>query len=357
MYARRSFTVAMVVLAVLAAGIYYGARQMGSVDQATAFKQKMNAAQAMQAAERAIADARGDHAAENSTLADDEVIAALLGSPNSPITTDSGTLGAKRTSTNPNFAALMVDWLYEAGVRPDDVVAVAYTGSFPALDVGAIAAVEAIGADPIIVSSIGSSTWGANDPDFTILNIEPLLMNAGLIHHRSTAASVGGDFHAHRISDDGRELAALAIERNGTAYLETESLAGSIQQRLDIYDEQAAGRPISAFVNVGGGLASTGGGDQPEVAPGLTMASAGVDGEVQGEDEVGLLHQMKDRGTPVINLTSTEELAEKYGFTVSPRTLPAIGEGTPWKNWTRLRVLAGRAAALIILTALGVTVS
>src|SRR5262245_19385623 len=186
MYARRSFTVAMVVLAVLAAGIYYGARQMGSVDQATAFKQKMNAAQAMQAAERAIADARGDHAEENSTLADDRVIAAMLGSPNSPITTDSGTLAAKATSTNPNFAALMVDWLYEAGVRPNDVVAVAYTGSFPALDVGAIAAVEAIGADPIIVSSVGSSTWGANDPDFTILDIETLLMNAGLIHNRST---------------------------------------------------------------------------------------------------------------------------------------------------------------------------
>src|SRR5262245_13132517 len=356
MYARRSFTVAMVVLAVLAAGIYYGARQMGSVDQATAFKQKMNAAQAMQAAERAIADARGDHAAENSTLSDDRVIAAMLGSPNSPITTDSGTLEAKTASTNPNFAALIVDWLYEAGVRPDDVVAVAYTGSFPALDVGTIAAVEAIGGDPIIVSSVGSSTWGANDPDFTILDIETLLMNAGLIHNRSTAAAVGGDFHAHRIPDDGRELAARAIERNGTAFLDTESLAASVQQRLDIYDEQAAGRPIRAFVNVGGGLASTGGEDQPEVAPGLTMGSAGAGSEDQAQDEQGLLHQMEHRGIPVINLTSTEKLAESHGFTVSPRSLPSIGEGSPWKNWTRLRVQAGLAAALIILIALALRV-
>jgi poly-gamma-glutamate system protein len=346
-YARRSFVLAVVVLAVLAAGTYYAAPRIGPTDHATAFDEKLAAAKTMESAEMAILDARREQA-DSSTLADDPTVAAMLGLPTSPITTDSGSLTSKMTSTNPNFAALIVDFLRDAGVRQNDLVAVAYTGSFPALDIGTIAAIEAMGADPIIVSSVGASTWGANDPEFTILDMETLLASKGIINHRSVAASVGGDFRVHRLSDEARALAALAIKRNDVPYLNGDTLTSSIQQRMDTYDQQAGGRSIKAFINVGGGLVSTGAKSQPQFDPGLTVGPAQGDVEAQG-----LLYGMQQRNVPIVNLTDIKQLAKTYQFTVSPRTLPSIGEGTPWNNWTSVRIRAGIAAALILFAALG----
>ena len=344
MYARRSFAVAIVGLAVFAAAVYYAAPRIGPTDHASDYEEKLVAARAMESAEQAIFDSNRERA-EDSTLVDDPFIAGMLGLPTSPITTDAGSLTAKTTSTNPNFAALMVDFLRDAGVERGDVVAVAYTGSFPAIDIATITATEAIGAEPVIVSSVGASTWGANDPDFTFLDIESLLSDKGIINHRSIAASVGGDFRVNPLSSEARTLAQAAIKRNDVILLNSAKLSESIQQRIAVYDEQANGRPIKAFVNVGGGLPSTGG---AEFDPGLTIGRASGDVEAQG-----LLYYMQQRSVPVINLTDVKQLARKYKFTVSPTAMPPIGEGTPWRNWTSMRVRAGIAAVLILVAALG----
>src|SRR5204863_7757573 len=70
----------------------------------------------------------------------------MIGVASSPITTDLGTLTSARTSTDPVFAASVVQMLYEAGVRPGDDVAVGMTGSFPGFDLSVYAGIEAIGA-------------------------------------------------------------------------------------------------------------------------------------------------------------------------------------------------------------------
>lgn len=343
MYARRSFAVAIVGLAVFATTVYYAAPRIGPTDRASGYDEKLVAARAMESAEQAIFDSNRERA-ENSTLVDDPLIAAMLGLPTSPITTDAGSLTAKQTSTNPNFAALMVDFLRDAGVERGDVVAVAYTGSFPALDIATIAATEAIGAEPVIVSSVGASTWGANDPEFTVLDIESVLADKGIIQHRSIAASVGGDFRVNPLSSEARALAEAAIKRNDVIFLNSAKLSESIQQRIAVYDDQANGRPIKAFVNVGGSLTSTGG---AEFDPGLTIGSAHGDVEAQG-----LLYYMQQRKVPVINLADVKQLAKQYKFTVSPTVMPPVGEGTPWRNLTSMRVRAGIAAGLILFAAL-----
>ena len=348
MYARRSSAFAVVALAVFAAGVYFLAPRIGPTDQTDAYDEKLTAAETMLSAENAILDADRERS-ERSQLVDDPVIAAMLGLPTSSITTDAGSFSAKVTSTDPNFAALVVDFLREAGVERGDVVAVAYTGSFPALNIATIAAIESIGAEPIIVSSVGASTWGANDPEFTFLDMESLLASKGIIHHRSTAASVGGDFRVHPLQPEARTLAQAAIKRNDVLYLHAEKLKDSVQQRLGIYDQEAKGRPIRAFVNVGGGLASIGSGtNEPLFDPGLTLGPER--GDVEAE---GLLFYMSQRNVPVINLTDVKALAKKYRLAVSPASLPPIGEGTPWRNWTSLRIRAG-IAAVIILVAAGV---
>src|SRR5262245_26622978 len=91
----------------------------------------------------------------------------LIGVASSPITTDLGTLASARTSSDPVFAAAVVQMLFEAGVRPGDDVAVGMTGSFPGFDLSVYAGIEAIGAKPLVISSIGSTEYGANEQTFT----------------------------------------------------------------------------------------------------------------------------------------------------------------------------------------------
>ena len=79
---------------------------------------------------------------------------ALIGQEYTLITTDRGNIESKLTSTNPNFEAVIVQLLKDAGVRKGDNVAVAMTGSFPALNISIIAAIETLGANPIIITKL-----------------------------------------------------------------------------------------------------------------------------------------------------------------------------------------------------------
>ena len=62
----------------------------------------------------------------------------LIGCEYSDITSTVGDLKAKQLSVNPAFSALITTWLYEAGVRQGDSVAVSFSGSFPALNLSLI---------------------------------------------------------------------------------------------------------------------------------------------------------------------------------------------------------------------------
>ena len=90
----------------------------------------------------------------------------LIGLERSPITTSLGSLEAKRTAANPNFAGLVAALLRAAGVRAGDAVAVGASSSFPAFIIAALSAAEAMDVEPIVISSLGSSEWGANIPEF-----------------------------------------------------------------------------------------------------------------------------------------------------------------------------------------------
>ncbi|MBM4372681.1 MAG: poly-gamma-glutamate system protein, partial [Deltaproteobacteria bacterium] len=89
--------------------------------------------------------------------ASDPLSTGLIGLPMSEVTSNSGHLGAKRTSINPNFAAVVVHLLDRAGVEPGDHVAVGLSGSFPALNIAVLAALEALEVQPVIISSASAS--------------------------------------------------------------------------------------------------------------------------------------------------------------------------------------------------------
>lgn len=113
----------------------------------------------------------------------------LIGPEYSLITTTLAPKEAKQLSTHTDFAAVCVEWLLQAGVRKGNQIAVNLSGSFPALNIAVLSAVKAVGAEPVITSSVGASTWGANDPRFTWLDMEKdcrrlVFLPGGLSRHR-----------------------------------------------------------------------------------------------------------------------------------------------------------------------------
>ncbi|OQX85874.1 hypothetical protein B6D60_07145, partial [candidate division KSB1 bacterium 4484_87] len=93
------------------------------------FDQQIRAAELMTKCIDALRQAEFDSAA----LIFDPNRTNLVGREYSPITTTLGDLIAKRTATNPDFAALLVRWFHELNLSPGDVIAVGSSGSFPSL--------------------------------------------------------------------------------------------------------------------------------------------------------------------------------------------------------------------------------
>lgn len=249
---------------------------------------------------------------------------ALIGQEHTPITTDRGNIEQKLSTTNPNYAGAIVHLLKEAGIGPNDVVAVAITGSFPGLNTSLYAALETIRALPLVITSVGSSNWGANDPNFTWLDMEKVLIEAKVFSTRSIAGTIGGG--ADRgigLSPEGRSLLLDAITRNGIETIHENHLEQSIERRIEAYDRQAAGRPIKAYINIGGGIASLGSSLNTDLIPqGLSIVLP-----MKNYPMRGTLIRLAERGIPIIHLDKPEEFERTYGLPANPVPLPVPGTG------------------------------
>ena len=189
----------------------------------------------------------------------DPANSGLIGLPASPITSNFGYLPAKQTTINPNWSAVMVEMLRRAGAKKGDPVAMGFSGSFPSINLAALVAAEALNLKAIPITSVAASTWGANIPGFTWLDMERVLYENKIISNRSVAASLGGrDDRALASSKKGRALLDEAIERNKVELVEIESSKESLDSRMGIYRKFAKGKRIKAYVNIGGGTVSVG---------------------------------------------------------------------------------------------------
>ena len=249
---------------------------------------------------------------------------ALIGQEYTLVTTDRGYIDAKLSATNPNFAAVVVQLLKDAGLEENDNVAVGMTGSFPGLNISVLAALETLNMNPIVISSVGSSNFGANDPFFTWLDMENILNKSNIFHSRSVAASIGGGSDVGRgLSPEGRNLITNAIERNNMKFINEKHLEESISKRLEIYDEHSKGQPIKAYINVGGGIASLGNTINGKlIPPGLTQFLPMRNFPVRG-----VIIQMGLEEIPIIHLLNINTLLAKYGLPASPVPLPEPGVG------------------------------
>ena len=287
------------------------------------YASKLKAAQLSQTAAEYLKDYRLEKGVFIDAINDPNQT-ALIGQEYTLITTDRGYIEAKLSSTNPNFAAVIVQLLKDAGLEKGDYVAVAMTGSFPGLNISSLAAIETLELKPIIITSVGSSNFGANDPYFTWLDMENILFQSHIFHNRSVAASMGGGADLGRgLSPQGRTLIREAIQRNNIPLIHEKYLEESISHRMDIYAKNANGKAIKAFINIGGGIASLGNTINGKLIPaGLTEFLPMKNFPVNG-----VMIKMGQNKIPIIHLLNINQLMQSYGLPKSPVPLPDPGTG------------------------------
>jgi poly-gamma-glutamate system protein len=338
-----------VLVAVIAVAILLSAERFQVVHVQPHFEEKMEAAIRM----RRGMEILRIHRVRNVAPLDREVDptdSGIVGQASSSTTTSTGSLEAKRTTANPNWGAVLVDLLLEAGVRRGDLVALGVSGSFPALNLAALVAAEVLGLDVVAIAGAGASSFGANFAGFTWLDMERILVEAEVIPHGSVAASLGGSQdRALGILAVGRRRLRAAIERNGVAFIEAEEEISSIERRMAIYEEYAAGRRYAVYVNVGGSLVSIGPKSVKRLyRPGLNRKPnpRGV-----GVDSV-MMRFLRD-GVPVINLTKVVALAESYGLPVEPTEMPLVGSGLVFEKREHNRALVAGLLVFLLFTLYG----
>ena len=200
---------------------------------------------------------------------------------------------------------------------------------------------KTLGAQPLIISSLGASEWGANDPDFDWLAIEECLLKTTELDVRPLALALGGEGDVGRGMSPGF-LGSLRkrIRETGIFFIEEPVLRTNVETRMRFYSAGAGGRPIRAFVNVGGSYANMGiNSEILKLRPGLNREIF-----VPPAEERGVIQAMAAEGIPVVHLLNIKGLVERYGLPWDPQPLPGPGEGELY------RIAATKESWFLLLT-------
>ena len=343
----RASTPALAGLAVLSLTLYAFAERSLSPVHAEAFRKKITAVRVMERAEHAIY-AEKTLSGVVMDPKNDPGRTGLIGPQFTLITTDRGAQSAKALAAHPNFAAAVTQMILQAGVRDGDLVAIGMTGSLPGLNLAVLSACKVVGCEPIIITSVGASMFGATDPDFTWLDMESCLKQRGILPFRSLAASLGGGGDVGRgLSPAGRDLLVGAIARNRVHLIDAPTVLEGVRRRVALYDSVAAarGKPIKLYINVGGGVASLGGAQNARLIPsGLTRKLA-----ARNYPNRGVINILAERRMPVIHLLQVEKLAGRLGI-LDDRAEPVKpGAGMLFIAYRYNLWVVGGAAVLLFL--------
>jgi hypothetical protein len=313
----------------------------------------LGAARRMEKAERVL---KADIVAEGIPIESELDLNAtgLIGPEMSALTTTLGSLEAKRSVLNPNFAALMVRYFRQAGLKSGDLVAVGASGSFPGLVIATLCAARELGLEVLTIASFGASTYGATRPEFTVPTMIRILARSSIVPDSLIAVSPGGDgdHGESAMFDDARAIEARLAAEAGVEYIDFEKpdLEASIARRLALYESAAAGRRIKCFVNIGGASPNSGTSSYTLDFPqGLVLDPP----RIPIAADRGLNYEFAARGVPVINLLNVRLLAEQNGLPFDPVPLPRPGEGGVYSE-TRVEkavLVASLAVVLGILVA------
>lgn len=249
----------------------------------------------------------------------------MIGMEFTGITTSLGNLESKRSTANPNCAAMITDFLVQCGVGAGDTVCLNLSGSFPSLNVAALCALDTLDARGIVINSIGASSYGANLPEFAYPDMEHVLLERGLIANHTRWCSLGGSRDAG-IDMLEPELARAAAERaaaNGVELISAGSAEESLLIREELYTRESGGlENVRCFINIGGNVFAFAGGDSLIDAPNGVIRAP-----FRNMEHRGLIPWFLDRGIPVIHLLEMRSLLTAAGLPFDPVPMPKAGEG------------------------------
>lgn len=342
----RASTPSLIGLACFGLALYaVSERSFEPVHEKT-YAKKQDATKLMQRAEAAILNAKRQRGVSVDRRNDPD-LSGVIGPQFSLITTDRGSQASKSLAAHPNFAAAVVQMMLQAGLDRGDLVAVGVTGSLPGLNLAVLSACKVIGAEPVVITSVGSSMFGANDPELTWPDMEKVLAERDILPYRSVAASLGGGGDVGRgLSPAGWQLIRDAIERNGVRLLDAHSVMEAVKQRVALYDAAASarGKRIALYVNVGGGVASLGGAQNARlIPPGSTRRLA-----ARNYPNRGVINVLAERGIPVLHLLEVETLAREFGITDEASEPVKPGEGPLFLKYKYNLWVVGASAFLLM---------
>jgi len=321
-------TSTLVALSLLSLVCFIVSINVKTIDVSPSYSHKVEAANLMK---KAMAILKS-HRMEQSVFIDiqnDPNETGLVGDSFSLITTDEGDLDSKLTTLDPNFSAAIVELMDQLNLNKNDTVAVLMTGSMPGANMAVLVACKALDVVPVSITSIGASQWGANQVDFTWLDMESILFNNDMIPARSVAASIGGRNDMGRLlSPAGRKIITENIKAHGLPLIREDRLANNIQERMSIYSSFQPIKNYKAVINVGGGVASLGTSFNLKLLPpGIVHRSditpIGRPGGIEG-----IFSKFIHSNVPGLHVLNIRPLTERFKMPFAPIPIPAIGSGS-----------------------------
>ena len=263
----------------------------------------------------------------------------MLGEEYGPYTTSIGEIQAKRTSTDPSMAMLMVRLLRQTGVQEGNAIAIGASGSFPALLIASLSAAKVLGLRPLVAASVGASQWGANAEGYTMIELLDWLQFSPVSGFEVIGLTIGGDGDSgQNYEPEFRARIASKIKTSGLPFWSSSRVRDSVRERMERFAVAGKDRHLGCYVNIGGNEANMGTGmDVLSLKPGISSP----DWVSVPRKDWGVLHEMAARGIPTIHLLYLKGLVARYAlpWDPSPLTDPEILE-TQAKNENCMPLLA-----------------
>ena len=321
-------TSTLVFLSLLSLVCFLIAINTRTIDVSGSYEQKVQAAELMKKGMDVLKGSR----MESGVFIDienDPNETGLVGSPFSLITTDEGDLDSKLTTLDPNLSAGIVDLMVQLNLSSKDTVALLMTGSMPGANIAVLTACKALGIYPISITSVGASQWGANQVDFTWLDMEKILFENDLIPAKSIAASIGGRNDMGRLlSPAGRNIITDNIQYHDLPIIRKDRLAENIEHRMDIFSGIKKISNYKAVINVGGGVASLGTSFNLRLLPPGVVIRSDISNIGRPGGIEGVLSKFLNSNVPGLHILNIRPLTEQFKMPFAPIPIPEIGSGS-----------------------------
>lgn len=212
----------------------------------------------------------------------------IIGEEFTGITTTLGDLDSKRLSTNSNFAAYFVKVFKDAKLKKGDLIIVNMSSSFPGLNLSLISALDTLSLKGVIINSIGSSMYGANNEEFTFLEMAKFLERNKKINNTISAYSLGGDWDiGNNFDAEVKNKIEKRIEIYNLKNFSERDIEKNLKSRKNFYNSFGEAK---YFVNIGGNIMSS-----------------------------RLGKNYKNKGIPTLNMLNIKKFGTQLGLSIKER--------------------------------------